>query len=127
MSYNFLVIDDEPDLLEYMQDLLSDEYEGCQIHALSDPEEAVAYCRANVYDIIYTDFKMPGMNGDEVIRNIRELNNDNSDTGVIVLTAHGESATIAFENLKNAIVLEKPLDIELNRKKVRILLSMKSN
>lgn len=127
MSYNFLVIDDEPDLLEYMKDVLLDEYPGSQILALDDAQEAIDYCRANVYDIIYTDFKMPKMNGDEVIRKIRELNNDNSDTGVIVLTAHGESAQIAFENLRNVIILEKPLNIELNRKKVRILLTLKSS
>lgn len=125
MSYNFLVIDDEPDLLEYMSDVLADEYPGSQIHALNDPEEAIAYCRANVYDIIYTDFRMPSMTGDQVIRSIRELENDNKTTGVIVLSAHGESAKIAFENLSNVIILEKPLDIELNRKKVRILLSFR--
>tara|TARA_B100001971_G_C18268010_1_gene596198 strand:- start:38104 stop:38484 length:381 start_codon:yes stop_codon:yes gene_type:complete len=126
MSYNFLVIDDEPELVEYMQSLLEDEYPGCMVHALDDCEEAIAYCRANVYDIIYTDFKMPKMNGDQLIKGIRELNNDNQSAGVIVLTAHGESARIAFDNLDNVIILEKPLDIEVNRKKVRILLSLRN-
>ena len=126
MSYNFLVVDDEPDLLEYMQTILEDQYPGCMIHALDDAEEAIAYCRANVYDIIYTDFKMPKMTGDKLISSIRELNNDNMNTGVIVLTAHGESAKIATQNLDNVIILEKPLDLEVNKLKVRILLTLKN-
>lgn len=126
MSYKFLVVDDEADLVEFMEAMLLEDFPGSEIHGLTDPSEAVDYCRANVYDIIYTNFMMPQMAGDEFIKSVRDLGNDNQTTGVIVLTGNSEPPTLATENLKNTFVLEKPIDRELNKQKVRILLSMKT-
>jgi len=126
MSYKFLVVDDEPDIVEFMQLLLEEDFEGCTVHALTDPNEALDYCRANVYDLILTDFKMPNLNGAQLIQGIRDLENDNKTTGVIVLTAHGEPAQIGTKILKNVIIMDKPLDREKYKMKMRILLSLKS-
>jgi CheY-like chemotaxis protein len=123
MSYKFLVVDNEPNLIEA---LLTEDYPGCEVHALTSPEEAIDYCKANVYDIIYTDFNMPQMSGNDFIQGVRELENDNINTGVIVLSDNLDHATLAPHNLKNAFVLEKPLNRDLNKHKVRILLTLKS-
>lgn len=56
-----LVVDDEPDLLEILSTELSDA--GYEVTCAQDGREAVERARRDHFDVVLTDFKMPGMDG----------------------------------------------------------------
>ena len=55
------VADDEPDTLEYLQELLS--RLGHQVVAARDGRELLELCRATGPDLVVTDYAMPGLDG----------------------------------------------------------------
>ncbi|GHU49294.1 hypothetical protein FACS1894200_07780 [Spirochaetia bacterium] len=66
-----LVVDDDPDLLECFQDLTS--RMGMNCDAAASGEAALALiAEKGTYDIYFIDWKMPGMNGIELSRKIRD-------------------------------------------------------
>ena len=79
-----LIIDDDKELCALLQDFLK--LEGFDMQAQHNGAEAVQHCRGNHYDAIILDIMLPGMQGLEVLRNLREF----STTPILMLTARGE-------------------------------------
>ncbi len=84
MVPNILIIDDDRELCALLADFLK--LEGFQASAIHDGAEAVTHCRENRYDAIVLDVMLPGLQGLEVLRKLREF----SDTPILMLTARGE-------------------------------------
>ena len=89
---NVLVIDDDPVACEHAKLVL--EEIGITADTAGGGEEAlemirVRHARREAYNLILVDLKMPGMNGVEVARKIRELYNGEST--IIILTAYNWS------------------------------------
>ena len=79
-----LMIDDDVKLTELVDEFLSSQkYEVISKHI---PEEGLEYLNKNGADIVILDIMLPGMDGFQVLRKIRE----NLTTPVIMLTARGE-------------------------------------
>jgi DNA-binding NtrC family response regulator len=69
-----MVVDDETDLLAVTKKML--EKEGYQVHAFSNPEQALQHfkkedCKTCV--LVVSDIKMPNMSGFELVRQIKEI------------------------------------------------------
>jgi signal transduction histidine kinase/CheY-like chemotaxis protein len=79
-----LVVDDEPDTVNLITQLLEDE--GHQIRGAYNGEEVFRALEDEVPDIIFLDLLMPEMDGFEVIQRIK-ANPDWSDIPIIVVTA----------------------------------------
>ncbi|MES0811708.1 PAS-domain containing protein [Roseibium sp. SCPC15] len=60
---NVLVVDDEADVGELIRDLLEDL--GCRTTLCTNARQALEELSINAFDMIISDFKMPGMNGEE--------------------------------------------------------------
>jgi len=101
-----LVVDDEEDLLVSFKEIL--EEEGYKVDIESDPVKAVEMVKNNDYDLIISDLKMPGLAGNEFLKEIRKYNNFVS---FIILTAYGTVDT-AVECMKNGAYdyISKPVD-----------------
>jgi len=101
-----LVVDDEEDLLITFKEIL--EEEGYKVDIESDPVKAVEEVKNNDYDLIISDLKMPGLAGNEFLKEIRKYNNFVS---FIILTAYGTVDT-AVECMKNGAYdyISKPVD-----------------
>lgn len=84
MSASLLIIDDDTELCALLADFL--QLEGFVVNALHNGLEAVQHCRNNDYDAIVLDIMLPGMQGLDVLRELRRL----GDTPVLMLTARGE-------------------------------------
>ncbi|MEI8288857.1 MAG: PAS domain S-box protein [Verrucomicrobiota bacterium] len=104
-----LIVDDEVALVGMYQRLLKAlKYEGTVVTA---PETAVGLVRENPsqFDLVITDLTMPGMNGLEVARQIREIRED-----MPVLLATGFHGTVSDRQLQDSgicEVVEKPISM----------------
>ena len=79
-----LIVDDEANLAELVQGYL--EREGYQVLTASDGVSAVAIARETQPDLIVLDLMLPGIDGLEVCRRIRQF----SDAYIVMLTARAE-------------------------------------
>ena len=82
-----LVIDDEPDTRDLLKQGL--EFCGAAVHLAGSAAEALAALQRNVPDILISDIGMPGMDGYELIRQIRDLEvQQGRRVAAIALTAY---------------------------------------
>jgi len=84
MSATVLIIDDDKELCALLSDFL--QLEGFESSAVHDGAEAVTHCRSTQYDVIVLDVMLPGLQGLDVLRKVREF----STTPILMLTARGE-------------------------------------
>ena len=70
MTKGILLVDDEPDIIFTMKDIL--EEEGFKVDAFNDPTIALESYRSNFYDLVILDIKMPKMDGFELYTKIIE-------------------------------------------------------
>ena len=81
-----LIVDDELSMREFLTILL--EREGYKVTSTSSADAAMAQLEINLFDLVISDVKMPGLNGIELLRQIK-LNS--SDTAVLMITAFSEA------------------------------------
>lgn len=67
-----LVIDDDPLLREFLVDFLQGA--GFEVRPAPDGPTALSFFSAERFDLIFTDFRMPGMTGLEVAAAVRKTN-----------------------------------------------------
>lgn len=84
MNNKVLIIDDDQELCHLLTDFLK--LEGFETSAQHDGALAVQHCRSHQYDAIILDVMLPGMQGLDVLRHLREF----SRTPILMLTARGE-------------------------------------
>lgn len=116
-----LVIDDEQIIRETVRDVLN-KY-GCQVETARDGDEAGAMVHQRQYDLVLSDIRMPGKNGYEVFREVRDLR---PDCPVIFMTGFGydpSHSIIRAEPEGLAAVLFKPFKVDELLKEVRAALS----
>jgi len=110
MFNNILIVDDEPDILKYLEAALSQE--AYNVTTATGGEAALDVLRQQAIELVITDMRMPGMDGTQIIRRAKELD---PDVEVIVLTAHAslENAILSLREAGAYDYLTKPLeDIE---------------
>ncbi len=103
-----LVIEDEKNMREILKILLDGE--GYDVHIARDGTEGLGCINADIFDLIITDIKMPGIDGIQILRKAIELS---PETLVIVITAFGttESAVEAMK-LGAYDYIHKPFKID---------------
>ncbi|MFZ0727169.1 MAG: response regulator [Desulfobacterales bacterium] len=116
-----LLVDDEPDILRVLG--ISLRADGYDVQTASSGEEALAIFTRETPELVLTDIKMPGMNGIEVLREVKKLSDE---TEVIIITGHGDidSAVEALHygasDFINKPVRDKQLAIALKRAREKI-------
>lgn len=103
-----LIVDDDRDICEYMELLLSQN--GYAVQSLTDPEKALDLIREVGFHVVVLDLMMPGISGMELLADIRE---HDSDLAVIIFTGHATVDT-AVESMKHRVsdYIKKPFDID---------------
>ncbi len=116
-----LVVDDELFFRRLFARFLSED--GHQVEAAESGEEAISRVNQGGVAVVVTDLVMPGMDGMDVLRHCRSLNNP---PDVILATGHGTVET-AVQALKNGArdYLVKPFNPEELRHVVRICLEQR--
>jgi CheY-like chemotaxis protein len=104
-----LVVDDDQPVLLVLHDILAELSGSPEIVACSSGAEAVGKARAEHFDLILTDLKMPEVDGIALTRAVRDTS---EGTIVIWLTAYGsEEVREKGRRLKVYRVLDKPLEV----------------
>ena len=104
---NVLLIDDD----EWIRDSMSlfFESEGCNLLALETAEEGIKELNRKSYDIIFIDYKLPGMDGLSFLNKIEERH---LDTWIILITAYGDEVLKKAGQLKIHDFIMKPFTSE---------------
>lgn len=89
-----LVVEDEEIVRNLLYDTLSKT--GYKVKAALDGQDAITQIEKELFEIVITDLKMPGMDGIELLRRIQKIN---QDICVLIITAYStvESAVSAMK------------------------------
>ncbi len=105
-----LAIDDEPDVLIIIRTAL--EGMNVDVDTAKNGPDALALANENTYDLIILDVMMPGMDGFEVLRRLKD-NEKTFEAPVVMLTGLAEKAMIKLaldEGVSHYLV--KPFDFQ---------------
>ena len=116
MSKRVLVVDDDPSLREALARSLE---EHADVRVAATAEEALATIGAAPPDVILSDVRMPGLDGLELLRIVRERA---PSVDVIMMSAFDDMATVVAAMREGAVdFLAKPLDLhDLRRVVARV-------
>lgn len=104
-----LVVDDEP--LVVWSLVRAIERLNCHVDWAISGTDAISKIERDLYDIVITDYRMPDLNGVEVVRKTREKN---PSAMILVITAYSgedELMNAVKSNLIHKLV-EKPYNLE---------------
>jgi len=115
-----LVVDDEEDILELIKYNLS--MDGFEVTGVLTGEKALEKVHKQAIDLIILDLMLPGINGLEVARQIKEDPNSSS-IPIIMLSAKGEEADIVIGlELGADDYITKPFSPRILQARVRAVL-----
>jgi CheY-like chemotaxis protein len=104
-----LVVDDDPVVTKSFDRVLSNK--GYAVITAANGEEALKKIAAEDYDLVYTDIKMPGMDGIEVASRIKS---NQPWLPVVIVTGYGSDENVARAKAAGVSrVLHKPLSPEM--------------
>jgi signal transduction histidine kinase/DNA-binding response OmpR family regulator len=104
-----LAVDDDPDILVFMSELLQGYGADCDI--AKDGEEALSLVEQNgPHDICFVDWNLPGIDGVELARKLKEMESDKKNTTVFMVSSF-DLRTIESDAKKAGVykLISKPL------------------
>ena len=110
MSENIrlLIVDDEVRFLKTLKERL--ELRGFDVTAVTSGERAIETAREAAFDVALLDLKMPGMDGDEVLK---VLKREHPLIEVVILTGHGSvESAVDCTRAGSHSYLQKPCELE---------------
>lgn len=111
-----LIIDDERSIRNSLREILTEE--GYVVDVAEDGVSGVKAALGGHYDVIFSDIKMPGMDGVEVLG---KLVDEGVDSPVVMISGHADINTAVDCIKKGAFdFIEKPLDLN------RVLITIKN-
>jgi CheY-like chemotaxis protein len=112
-----LVIDDERDVRQAIAMLLT-EIMGFEVIQASDGPSALSIFKPGEFDLVTTDYVMPGMTGDEVAKRLKEIQ---PDLPILMITAFPGEMKIR-ENPADALI-PKPFTMDQLQRGITELLN----
>jgi len=115
MSEKVLLVDDEQDFLEVMAERMN--ARGMDVSTANSPEDALGMIEKESFDAIILDFMMPGMDGIETLKVIKEKK---PELQIILLTGQATlQKGVEAMKLGAMDVIEKPADLEVLTEKIK--------
>ncbi len=107
-TIRILIIDDDKDICEYMELLLTQS--GYDVVTETSPSDGLDQLRENEFHVVVLDIMMPELNGMEVLEEIRSFD---SDIAIIIFTGF-PSVDTAVTSMKYNVsdYIKKPFDVD---------------
>jgi two-component system response regulator MprA len=102
---SIFVVDDDPDIVQLLEDVL--DHEGFAVQGFTDPIAALATIAARPPDLILLDCIMPGIDGREFMKALAQ---DGIDTPIVLLTALSDPNFCV--DTAHVVVLNKPFELD---------------
>ena len=108
LEIRVLVVDDDKDVCDYLVMLL--QKEGYQVKAITNPKDTLKTLKEQDYHLVILDLMMPGMEGTELLKEIRKTD---EDIAVIIFTGYPsvETAVVGLQHQASDYV-KKPFRVE---------------
>ena len=105
-----LIIDDERAIRNTLKEIL--EFEGHTVDLAESGRQGLDKAKKGKYDLIYTDVKMPEIDGIEVLSQLKSPDSPANQCPVVLISGHGNIETAVDALKKGAFdFIEKPLDL----------------
>jgi CheY-like chemotaxis protein len=105
-----LIVDDEPNVTLTLSESLEALGAQYQVHVANSGSDALNLVRQTGYDIIVTDYRMPGMTGLELAQEVHKIS---PATQIILMTAYGsDSLRNSAESASLSGFIDKPFTIK---------------
>ncbi|MBF0329129.1 MAG: response regulator [Nitrospirae bacterium] len=88
-----LVIDDVAEMRLLIKSFLKMSFPDIEMDLVSSGKDALSKIQVNTYDVVLCDWEMPEMNGDEILKWMKEQDGI-KDIPFIMVTAHNEKEYI---------------------------------
>ena len=104
---SILLVDDDTGMIDTLTDIFEAVHH--RVLAAGSGEAAVAELKNKPFDVVLMDIQMPGLNGVQTLRVIKERE---PDLPVIMMTAYTRDELVReAERISGRAVLRKPLDV----------------
>ncbi|HXH29161.1 MAG TPA: ATP-binding protein, partial [Candidatus Polarisedimenticolia bacterium] len=115
-----LLVDDETSILEVIGDVLR--LDGHQVVATTNGQAALARLRAEQFDVVVSDLKMPGMSGQELFSRLQELDAALARRLIFTTGDLASAETLRFLERTGNVYLQKPFDLNTVRRTIQTVL-----
>jgi CheY-like chemotaxis protein len=123
-----LLVDDELDIITVFTQALEDN--GFEVDAFNDPIQALSGFKSGSYDLALIDYKMPNMNGFELYREIRKIDERVKVCFITAFEVYHEELKKKFHSNLNTspqhkqevdvkCFIQKPIDIDELVKRIK--------
>ena len=121
MNYTILLVEDEANVLKVVSTALRKE--KFDVESAMTGEDALAFIQRKQFDLVLTDYKLPGMNGEALLEKIKS---HDASLPVILLTAYG-TIDLAVTTMKKGAYtfLTKPVNLNVLITTVRDAIRLK--
>lgn len=115
MKQSILIVDDQFGIRLLLQEVFKKD--GYKTYTAENGKQALEIAKKNKPSLVLLDFKLPGMDGIEILKRLKEMD---SEIKVIMMTAYGELDMIQEAIDLGAITYySKPFDIDEVRNAVK--------
>ncbi len=126
-DFHAIVVDDDEIAGEHACTVLMST--GISAESTTDPRDALArirsaYEQGKPYQLILTDYKMPGLNGQELVREVRTF--DNGQTAILMFTGYGDLPEEEMKTDGIDAIMSKPLFAESLFRQIESVLRSKT-
>jgi len=82
------------------------------VYAFNDPQEALAAFEANFYDLLLLDVRMPKMNGFQLYRHLKKIDDSPNVCFITAYETYYEELKKDFPTLAVNCFIKKPIEID---------------
>lgn len=109
-SKQILIVDDEADIREILGEMILKDFPNVKITHAIDGLDAFLKIQDTKFDLICLDHMMPHFRGADFLIALREKENLNRTTSVIMVSAYIPEIPNSVKSLDNTLFMEKPID-----------------
>ena len=109
-NIKILIVDDDLDIILSFKNGL--ESNGFEVDSYNDPILALKNFKANIYDLLLIDIRMPNMTGFELYQKISKIDNKAEVCFITAFEVYYRALLEEFTDLQRKCFIQKPISID---------------